>query len=569
MIALNGGRPEMLTLPDMLRAFLDFREDVVTRRTKHLLAKARDNAHTQVGLAIAVANIDEVIRLIRTSPDSAAARVALMDRAWPARDMAPLIALIADPRHVLDAEGAIRLSEAQARAILELRLARLTALGRDEIAEALNRLAAEIADYLDILSSRARLMGIIRDELVKVKADFATPRRTVILDSDADMEDEDLIQREDMVVLVSHGGYIKRAPLSSYRAQRRGGKGRGAMATREEDFVARLFVVSTHQPVLFFSSAGQVYKEKAWRLPLAAPQSRGKALVNLLPLEATERITTIMPLPEDEASWEALDVMFATTRGTVRRNKLSDFTQVNRNGKLAMRLDEGEQIVDVLICSDKDDVLLTTARGQCIRFAVDDVRVFKGRDSMGVRGIALADGDSVISLAILKSFEASPAERAAYLKQRRAMTGEAAEETGETETEGDNGAEASDSAALDPERFEAMRAAEQVILTVSENGYGKRTSSFEYRVTGRGGKGVVAMAVNDRNGSLVASFPVESGDEIMLVTDAGQLIRVPVEGIRIAGRATQGVIVFDTAVEERVVSVDRIPETEEDEELGA
>jgi DNA gyrase subunit A len=568
MIALNGGRPEMLTLHDMLRAFLDFREDVVTRRTKHLLAKARDNAHIQVGLAIAVANIDEVIRLIRTSPDSAAARAALMERVWPARDMAPLIALIADPRHALDAEGAIRLSEAQARAILELRLARLTALGRDEIAEALNRLAAEIADYLDILSSRARLMGIIRDELVKVKADFATPRRTVILDSDADMEDEDLIQREDMVVLVSHGGYIKRAPLSTYRAQRRGGKGRGAMATREEDFVARLFVASTHQPVLFFSSAGQVYKEKVWRLPVAAPQSRGKALVNLLPLETGERITTIMPLPEDEASWEALDVMFATTGGTVRRNKLSDFTQVNRNGKLAMRLDEGERIVDVQICSDKDDVLLTTARGQCIRFPVDDVRVFKGRDSMGVRGIALADGDSVISLAILKSFEASPAERAAYLKQRRAMAGEAAEEPSEPEAESDNGAEANDSAALDPERFEAMRAAEQVILTVSENGYGKRTSSFEYRVTGRGGKGVVAMAVNDRNGSLVASFPVESGDEIMLVTDAGQLIRVPVEGIRIAGRATQGVIVFDTAVEERVASVDRIPETEEDEELG-
>ena len=383
MIALNGGRPEMLTLTDMLRAFLDFREDVVTRRTKHLLAKARDNAHVQVGLAIAVANIDEVIRLIRTSPDSGAARTALMERVWPARDMAPLIALIADPRHALDADGAIRLSEAQARAILELRLARLTALGRDEIAEALNRLATEIADYLDILGSRARLMGIIRDELVKAKTEFATPRRTIILDSDADMEDEDLIQREDMVVLVSHGGYIKRAPLSTYRAQRRGGKGRGAMATREEDFVARLFVASTHQPVLFFSSTGQVYKEKVWRLPLATPQSRGKALINLLPLENGERITTIMPLPEDEASWEAHDVMFATTRGTVRRNKLSDFAQVNRAGKLAMRLDEGERIVDVQICSDKDDVLLTTARGQCIRFAVDDVRVFKGREFDG------------------------------------------------------------------------------------------------------------------------------------------------------------------------------------------
>ena len=566
MIALNGGRPEMLTLTDMLRAFLDFREDVVTRRTKYLLAKARDNAHVQVGLAIAVANIDEVIRLIRTSPDSGAARTALMERVWPARDMAPLIALIADPRHALDADGAIRLSEAQARAILELRLARLTALGRDEIAEALNRLATEIADYLDILGSRARLMGIIRDELVKAKTEFATPRRTIILDSDADMEDEDLIQREDMVVLVSHGGYIKRAPLSTYRAQRRGGKGRGAMATREEDFVARLFVASTHQPVLFFSSTGQVYKEKVWRLPLATPQSRGKALINLLPLENGERITTIMPLPEDEASWEAHDVMFATTRGTVRRNKLSDFAQVNRAGKLAMRLDEGERIVDVQICSDKDDVLLTTARGQCIRFAVGDVRVFKGRDSMGVRGVALAKGDSVISLAILNSFDASPAERAAYLKQRRALIGEAAEEPGEAEAEGENGGEANGSAQLTPERLKEMQDAEQVILTVSENGYGKRTSSFEYRVTGRGGKGVVAMAVNDRNGSLVASFPVADSDEIMLVTDAGQLIRVPVAGIRIAGRATQGVIVFDTADEERVVSVDRIGEAEGDEE---
>ncbi len=566
MIALNGGRPEMLTLTDMLRAFLDFREDVVTRRTKYLLARARDNAHIQVGLAIAVANIDEVIRLIRTSPDSAAARAALMERVWLARDMAPLIALIADPRHRLDPEGAIRLSEAQARAILDLRLARLTALGRDEIAEALNRLAAEIADYLDILSSRARLMGIIRDELVAVKTAFASPRRTEILDSDADMEDEDLIQREDMVVLVSHGGYIKRAPLSTYRAQRRGGKGRAGMATRDEDFVARLFVASTHQPVLFFSSAGQVYKEKVWRLPLAAPQSRGKALINLLPLDAGERITTIMPLPEDEASWEALDVMFATTRGTVRRNKLSDFAQVNRGGKIAMRLDEGERIVDVQICSEKDDVLLTTARGQCIRFAVDDVRVFKGRDSMGVRGIALGEGDSVISLAILKAFEVSAEERAAYLKQRRAAAEESAEESGEPEGEAENGLEGDVGAALlAPERFEAMRAAEQVILTVSENGYGKRTSSFEYRVTGRGGKGIVAMAVNARNGALVASFPVEGGDEIMLVTDAGQLIRVPVEGIRIAGRATQGVIVFDTAEQERVVSVERIGEPEDDE----
>ncbi len=567
MIALNGGRPEMLNLKDMLVAFVEFREDVVTRRTKHLLAKARDSAHVQVGLAIAVANIDEVIRLIRTAPDAGAARAALMERAWPARDMAPLIALIADPRHTIGEDGTMRLSDAQARAILELRLARLTALGRDEIAEALNKLAAEIADYLDILASRTRLMDIIRDELTAVKAAFANPRRTEILESEADMEDEDLIQREDMVVLVSHGGYIKRVPLSTYRAQRRGGKGRSGMATREEDFVARLFVASTHQPVLYFSSKGQVYKEKVWRLPLSAPQSRGKALVNLLPLEQGERITTIMPLPEDEASWDSLDVMFATTRGTVRRNKLSDFAQVNRAGKIAMKLDEGENIVDVQICSEKEDVLLTTALGQCIRFAVDDVRVFKGRDSMGVRGVSLAEGDAVISMAILREFEATSDERAAYLKMRRAIAGETTEESnGDADAE----PEAPTAAALTPERYAAMSAAEQFILTISENGYGKRTSSFEYRVTGRGGKGIVAMAVNARNGKLVASFPVEHGDEIMLVTDGGQLIRCPVDGIRVAGRATQGVIVFDTAEKERVVSVDRISEPEgEDGEAEA
>ena len=363
MVALNGGKPELLTLHDMLSAFVEFRESVVARRTKYLLNKARDTAHIQVGLAIAVANIDEVIRLIRTSPDQGAAREALMARDWPAHDMAPLVALIADPRHVLREDGTIKLSETQARAILELRLARLTALGREEIAEALNKLAVEIKDYLEILSSRARMQGIIRDELTAVKTEFADKRRTEIVESEADMDDEDLIQREDMVVLVSHAGYIKRVPLSTYRAQRRGGKGRSGMATREEDFVARLFVASTHQPVLYFSSKGQVYKEKVWRLPLAAPQARGKALVNLLPLEAGERITTIMPLPEDEASWERLDVMFATTGGGVRRNKLSDFAQVNRAGKIAMKLEEGEGIVDVAVCRENQDVLLTTAAG--------------------------------------------------------------------------------------------------------------------------------------------------------------------------------------------------------------
>ncbi len=561
MIALNGGRPEMLNLKDFLTAFVDFREEVVTRRTKFRLGKARAAAHVQVGLAIAVANIDEVIRLIRTSPDTGAAREALMDRDWPALDMAPLITLIADPHHTLKEDGTYRLSEVQARAILELRLARLTALGRDEIAEQLNKLAAEIADLLDILGSRVRIFDIVRGELEAIKLAHASPRRTTILDSEADMEDEDLIQREDMAVTVSHAGYIKRVPLSTYRAQRRGGKGRSAMQTRDEDFVARIFVASTHQPVLFFSSLGQAYKMKVWRLPLAAPQARGKALVNLLPLEQGERITTIMPLPEDERVWADLDVVFATTRGTVRRNKLSDFAQVNRAGKIAMKLDEGESIVDVQICSDRDDVLLTTALGQCIRFAVTDVRVFKGRDSMGVRGITLAQGDNVISLAILNHVEATPAERIAYLKMRRAVEGEAVgEDDIEKEVVGADGTPPESLASLSQERYAAMSAAEQVILTISEKGFGKRTLSYEYRITNRGGKGIGAMAVNARNGKLVASFSVKHGHGIMLVTDGGQLIRCPVEGIRVAGRNTQGVIVFDTAEAEKVVSVDRIAE---------
>jgi DNA gyrase subunit A len=582
IIALNGGRPEVLTLKDILRAFIDFREEVVTRRTKFRLNKARDSAHVQVGLAIAVANIDEVIRLIRTSPDAGAAREALMGRSWPARDMSPLIALIADPRHVLDANGEIRLSETQARAILDLRLQRLTALGRDEIAEALNKLAAEIADYLDILRSRTRLFGIVKDEMLAVKDAHATPRRTLILDVEDEVEDEDLIQREDMVVTVSHEGYIKRVPLSTYRAQRRGGKGRSGMQTKEEDFVSRLFVASTHTPVLFFSSKGQVYKEKVWRLPLSAPQARGKFLNNLLPLGEGERITTIMPLPEDEAQWETLDVMFATTRGTVRRNKLSDFADVRRSGIIAMRLDDGEAIVDVQICTENDDVLLTTAGGMCIRFPVTDVRVFQGRTSMGVRGISLDSGDKVISLSILRHVEATPDERAAYLKRalavRRGLTSEAAEAELQSEIQDQSDLEeAAGAIELGEQRYVEMSEAEQFVFTVSERGFGKRTSSYEYRITGRGGKGIVAMdnagnsrdrlrTIRPRIGLLVASLPVEHNDQLMLVTDGGQLIRVPVDDIRIAGRKTQGVIVFNTTDGERVVSAERIGEEETVEE---
>jgi DNA gyrase subunit A len=531
---------------------------VVTRRTKFLLNKARDRAHILVGLAIAVANIDEIIHVIRTSPDPNTARETLMSRDWQAKDVSAMITLIDDPRHRLSEDGTARLSLEQAKAILELRLARLTALGREEIGEELDQLAVEIADYLDILRSRARVQAIIKAELAEVKSEFATPRRTVIIDQENEVEDEDLIQREEMVVMVSHAGYVKRVPLSTYRAQRRGGKGRSGMQTRDEDFVSRLFVASTHTPVLFFSSRGQVYKEKVWRLPVAPPNGRGKALINILPLEQGERITTIMPLPEDESSWANLDVMFVTTGGTVRRNKLSDFVDVRRSGMIAMKLEADEAIVDVQICTERDDVLLTAAGGQCIRFPVTDVRVFQGRTSMGVRGIALPENDKLISLTILRHMDADAEERAAYLRRANAVRrGGAEEETG-TDNE-----DASGAIELGEQRYVAMSASEQFVLTISENGYGKRSSSFEYRTTGRGGKGIVAMSVNDRNGKLVASFPVEDSDQIMLVTDKGQLIRCPVEGIRIAGRSTQGVIVFDTAEDEHVVSVEHIGEDAE------
>ncbi|CAN7536372.1 DNA gyrase subunit A [Bradyrhizobium sp. LjRoot220] len=564
MLALDGGRPQTMSLKDLLTLFIAFREQVITRRTKFLLNKARDRAHILVGLAIAVANIDEIIRVIRTSPDPTTARDTLMSRDWAARDVEAMITLIDDPRHRMTAEGTARLSLEQAKAILELRLARLTALGREEISEELDKLAVEIADYLDILRSRTRVQAIVKAELAEVRADFATPRKTVIMEQQDEVEDEDLIQREDMVVTVSHAGYVKRVPLSAYRAQRRGGKGRAGMQTRDEDFVSRLFVASTHTPVLFFSSRGQVYKEKVWRLPVAAPNARGKALINILPLEQGERITTIMPLPEDESSWANLDVMFATTGGNVRRNKLSDFVDVRRSGIIAMKLDEGEAIVDVQICTEHDDVLLTAAGGQCIRFPVTDVRVFTGRTSMGVRGIALAENDKLISLSILRHVETTSDERSAYQKMRRAVAGETgAEEPADTEVE-----ETSGTLQLSQERYAEMSAQEQVVLTVSVNGYGKRTSSYEYRTTGRGGKGIVAMSVNNRNGKLVASFPVEDSDQIMLVTDKGQLIRCPVEGIRIAGRSTQGVIVFDTAEDEHVVSVEHIGDDGENGENG-
>ncbi len=562
IVALDGGRPLVMNLKDLLTCFVNFREEVISRRTKYLLSKARDRAHILVGLAIAVANIDEVIRLIRASKDASEARDALMARDWEARTVEAMVTLIDDPRHRVSPAGTTKLSAEQAKAILDLRLQRLTALGRDEIKAELDKLAAEIADYLDILRSRARIQTIVKDELAAVKKEFATPRRTVIVDQEGEMDDEDLIQREDMVVTVSHLGYVKRVPLSTYRAQRRGGKGRSGMQTRDEDFVSRLFVASTHTPVLFFSSHGRVYKEKVWRLPQAAPQARGKALINILPLEQGERVTTVMPLPEDEKTWGELDVMFSSTRGTVRRNKLSDFVDVRRSGIIAMKLDEGEAIVDVQICTEKNDVLFTTAEGQCIRFPVTDVRVFAGRSSMGVRGIALAEGDKVISMTILRHVDATADERAAYLKRasavRRGLGAEVEDATGAPEEVQEPGV--NDAIELGEQRYVEMSEAEQFVLTVSERGYGKRTSSYEYRTTGRGGKGIVAMSVTGKTGRLVASFPVDHDDQLMLVTNGGQLIRTRVEGIRIVGRSTQGVIVFDTAEDERVVSVERLSE---------
>ncbi len=569
MVALNGGKPEQLTLLDMLRAFVAFREEVVSRRTKYLLRKVRERAHILVGLAIAVANIDEVIKLIRHAPDPQTAREQLMERHWPAQDVEALITLIADPRHKVNEDRTYNLSEEQARAILDLRLQRLTALGRDEIADELNKIGAEIQDYLDILSSRARIQQIVKDELAAVRDEFGTPRRTEITEGGADMEDEDLIPREDMVVTVTHKGYIKRVPLSIYRAQARGGKGRAGMSTKDEDFVTRLFVANTHTPILFFSSRGIVYKEKVWRLPVGSPQSVGKFLRNMLPLQQDERITSIMPLPEDEESWAALHVMFATTRGTVRRNKLSDFVQVNRNGKIAMKLEEeGDEILGVYTCTEDDDVLLTAASGQCIRFPVTDVRVFAGRNSIGVRGINLADGDRIISMAILGHVEATPAERAAYLKQaaaeRRLSNGGDDEEIALTNED------VGEETVLSPERYEELKAREQLVLTVSEYGYGKRSSSYDFRVIGRGGKGIRATDVSKREeiGALIAAFPVAPEDQIMLVTNAGQVIRVPVTGIRIASRATKGVTIFNTAEGERVVSVERISEPQNGDEMN-
>ncbi len=567
MLAIDSGRPRMMTLREVIVAFVRFREEVIARRTAYELNKARERAHVLVGLAIAVANIDEVIALIRHAPDPDTARAGLLGRSWPAGDVGPLVDLIDDPGHQVAEDGTYRLSEAQAKAILELRLQRLTGLERDKIAGELESLAVKIREYLAILGSRERLMEVLRAELVDIKERFGTPRRTSIEDSEFEHDIEDLIPREDMVVTVTHGGYIKRVPLSTYRAQRRGGRGRAGMAMRDEDFVSSLFVCDTHTPVLFFSSRGMVYKLKVWRLPLGTPQARGKALVNILPLQEGESITAWMALPEDESTWGAMNVMFATSAGTVRRNRLSDFTNVMANGKIAMKLEaEDGHLVAVRTCSPEDDVLLATTGGKTIRFRVDDVRVFAGRNSVGVRGIRLAPGGRVISMSILRHIEAAPEERAAYLRwaaaQRRAENG-----NGDAEGE-DLAEEAAGEVELSAERLAELQAAEEFLLSVSDDGFGKRTSAYEYRVTGRGGQGIGNLDLSrsgGRSAGVSAVFPVGPGDQIMLVTDAGQLIRTGVEDIRIAGRTTRGVTLFRVAEGERVVSVAHMADLDTEE----
>ncbi len=572
MLALDRGRPREMNLRDLVVAFVDFREEVVVRRVKFELSKARDRGHVLVGLAIAVANIDEFIHIIRSSKDPAEARERLVAKDWPAGDMLPLVELIADPRTLVIGGDKIRLTEEQARAILALTLSRLTGLGRDEIFGEARELAGAIQGHLTILSDRANVMAIVREELVAVRDAFAVPRRSEIVDGDADVEDEDLIAREEMVITVTHGGYVKRTPLTTYRTQHRGGKGRSGMATKDEDAVTRVFSASTHTPMLFFSSGGKVYQLKVWRLPVGNPNSRGKAFVNLLPIEPGESITSILPVPEDEAAWAQYDVMFATKSGGVRRNKLSDFQGIKRNGKIAMKLDDGDAIIGVGLCNAaQNDILLTTALGRCIRFATEEVRVFAGRDSTGVRGIRLAEGDSVISMAILRSVEATPAERAAYVKHANAMR-RAVDDDAEVEDAAapdDDDAEGGDLAALSPERIAELGAAEEIILTVSTEGFGKRSSAYEFRRTGRGGQGLLAQDLTKKGGRLAASFPVEEFDEILLVTDQGQLIRTPVSQVRMVGRNTSGVTIFRTGKDEHVVSVERLADQGGGEDDGS
>jgi DNA gyrase subunit A len=569
MLALRDGRPELLNIKQVLEAFLVFREQVITRRTEYELSQARDRAHILVGLAVAVANIDEVIALIRKAPDPQEARAQLMAREWNAENIAPVLALVGGDENTVP-KKTYKLSENQAKAILDLRLHRLTGLERDKIAADLKEVVTRIADYLDILRNRPRVLQIMRDEMLAIKQQFNTPRRTTIEELEFEEDIEALIQREDMVVTVSHTGYVKRVPLSTYRAQKRGGKGRMGMATKDEDFVNDIFIANTHTPMLFFSSRGMVYELKVYKLPLGNPQAKGKAFVNLLPLQQGETITATLRMPEDESTWQNLYAMFATTSGTVRRNRLSDFGNIRQSGLIAMKLEEGERLISVHTCTEQDDVLLATRLGKSIRFSVEEIRIFSGRTSMGVRGIKLSDKDEVISMSIVKHTEASPEERLAYLKasaaQRRAESGEAEAEEAVADDEGNVTA-----ITLSPERMRELAASEQFILTVSAQGFGKRTSSYEYRISGRGGSGIWGMNMGSRNTAIMASFPVETTQDLMLVTNGGQVIRMPVKDIRIAGRATQGVTLFRVGENEQVVSAALIQQEQEEanDETGA
>jgi DNA gyrase subunit A len=559
MLALNGGRPETLALRDFISHFITFREEVVARRTAYELRKARERSHILCGLAVAVSNVDEVVATIRSSADPAEARERLMTRRWPAHDIAAYIRLIDDPTHTINDDGTYNLSETQARAILDLRLQRLTAMGVKEITDELEELAAKIKDYLEILSSRERIMGIISAELTEVKELFAIPRRTEIIDWAGDMDDEDLIEREDMVVTITSGGYIKRTPLMEFRSQNRGGKGLSSMATKEDDVVTTLFVANTHTRLLFFTTDGIVYQLKCWRLPLAGRTSKGKAIVNILPIEQGVSIAALMPIDVPEVEWDALQVFFATSDGDVRRNALSDFTNIMRNGKIAMKLPEGVSLVNARICDENDDILLVTHLGRAIRFPSTEVRVFKGRDSTGVRGVKLAEGDSVVSMAVIRHSDATPEERAAYLKQRRLMAGvteeDAAEDDEDTVAEGQ----------LSPERYATMSASEDLILTVTVGGSGKLSSSHDYPVRGRGGMGVKAISPGPRGGRIIAAFPVEMADQIMLATSTGQSIRVPVDQISFRSRSAGGVRVFSIEPDEEVVTVARVADQGDEE----
>ena len=564
MLALNGGRPEQLTLRRFLTSFLDFREDVVARRTAYELRKARERSHILCGLAVAVSNVDEVVATIRQSADAAEAREKLMTRRWPAGEIADYIRLIDDPTHTMNDDGTYNLSETQARAILELRLQRLTQIGVKEVTDELQDLAAKIKDYLAILASRERIMSIISDELAEVREQFAVPRRTEIVDWSGDMDDEDLIEREDMVVTVTSGGYIKRTPLADFRAQKRGGKGLSGGELKEDDVVTTLFVANTHTPLLFFTTDGMVYKLKTWRLPQGGRTSKGKAIVNILPIPTGVSVAAVLPIDRDEDHWDELQIVFATSAGDVRRNQLSDFANVRANGKIAMKLPEDGSVsmVNARICTEDDDVMLVTDAGRAIRFRTTDVRVFKGRDSTGVRGIRLSDGAAVVSMAVIRHFEASAEDRAAYLKMRRAVAGV-------TEEAEDSDEEAVADTALSPEQYAEMSAAEDLILTITAKGSGKLSSSHDYPVRGRGGQGVAAMDKAMRGGALVACFPVEMSDQIMLATSKGQSIRCPVDGISFRSRSAGGVKVFNTAKGEEVVSVAWIAEQTEDESADA